>query len=623
MKPHPRLLASSAHLERLRDTPSLPLLDQASLRVAAEATRLINERALTFNPGLHNSLLDRAREMQRRIVTLLVRWMQTGVSEYRHAALEDVRTMGEWKYWSWNRWREENPDPNSAFDLSYGENSATLALAYDWLHSSLTPDERSLFLDIALRWSFRPFLAQVESRKAWWIGLPNSNWNSVCSGGAGMLALTMMEDIPEAAEVLRIAELSITPYFQSLESTGGGWIEGIGYWNYGHRYAFWFALSHEQATGQPHPLLELPGVRETLDFPLDFCPDGQPCSFSDVNVWKPLAFHYAAAERFGRFDIIETLDSMVSDTRPRDWPNEAEMLIFHPGSKAGPAVSHGPICKRYPKLDWVVLADRLPHPGFYLSIRGGSSDVPHGELDLLSFHCVAGGERFIHNISINGGEEYLDTTFSNRRYELYEAIPFSKNTLLINGVGIKNPSAVRTKTFQAGGWVACRLDATEAMHSSGSGDGLGNSVRLCVRLFLLIDGNAAIVLDHIQLDSPGRAESRLHTPFPVTLAESGAEILGKKAALTLAFASTVASTLQRAEDALTTPGPGSTMLRWCTKARDHANITLATLLVRGGEFAKVDVREDGGQFLLEAQYGANRRVIEIPADLSSVSLRRY
>ena len=625
MTPHPRLLASSLQLDRLKETPDSQLLRRASRSVATESNRFVKSHELVFNRDLHNSLLLRAREMQRRVITLIVRWKQTGQARYRTAAINDIRAMGAWEYWSWEASRAKNPDPNADFDLSYGENSATLALAYDWLHPSLTAEERTLFQQIASRWSFGPFLARTEADQnpAWWFTNPTTNWNTVCAGGAGMLALAMLDDVPEAVEVLRRVEISVTPYLESLNATGGGWIEGIGYWNYGHRYAFWYLLSHERATGTTHPLFQLPGAIQTLDFPLDFCPHGQPCSFGDVNTWSPLAFHYAAAERLGRSDLFEKLDlQLVGKGNPAAegvWPNAAELLVFHPRSVATAVSSHGRVSKLYPQMDWGILSDQRSNPGLYLSIRGGvgGRDVPHGHLDPLSFYCVAGKERLLCNHGINGGVEYLDTTFSDRRFELFETTPASKNTILINGLGIKNPSRVTTTQLDGDGWSGLRLDATEAM--SFTYVDRASSTPFCARLFLLLDGPFAIVLDQVVLQSAGRVETRLHTLGHARFSRDQAVIRGRKDRLQLAFASTVPSALYRAEDSLTTPGPSSTLLRWCSRERTHTQITMATLLVPGVSPAKITLEEHPDFLLVHAQHGAKSDTLKVSTDLLRVS----
>ena len=178
---------------------------------------------------------------------------------------------------------------------------------------------------------------------------------------AGLLALAMHEELPQCKEVLALAEQSIAPYMKELEPTGGGWGEGIGYWNYGHRYAFMYLLSHECVTRRPHPLLLLPAAKKTLQFPLDFCPNGLACSFGDVNQWSPLPFHYAAASRLGVSRVVAELEAAVSqqtDGRNLDWPDDAEWLVLHSRTpkriqpRAARSVTH------YPGMDWFALARR-------------------------------------------------------------------------------------------------------------------------------------------------------------------------------------------------------------------------------------------------------------------------
>ena len=110
-----------------------------------------SDRTITVDLTGHNWHLIRARYAQTRIVTLLVNYGITGERRFRDAAMDYVRDMAGWEYWSWIKWREHNADPDAIFDLSYGENATTLALVYDWLRDELTDDERALLLDTAHR----------------------------------------------------------------------------------------------------------------------------------------------------------------------------------------------------------------------------------------------------------------------------------------------------------------------------------------------------------------------------------------------------------------------------------------------------------------------------------------
>lgn len=623
---HPRLLVSSERWQSLKSKKTKPLLQAASEIVEQQADEYLASRDLRYNRDLHNSLLLRAREVQCRVWTLLVRWGITGNAAFRAAAVDYIREMSSWEYWSWDRMREGNADPDADFDLSYGENSATVALAYDLLHATLSEKERAMFRELAVKWTFRPFLKTTQlpalAQQGWWFGAPNCNWNTVCAGGAGMLALAMYDEVPEAEEVLKRADASIAPYMNSLEETEGGWPEGIGYWNYGHRYAFLYLLSHEAATGAKHPLLEQKGASQTLEFPLDFCPHAQPCGFGDVNKWCPIAFHYAAAMRFNRTDLIGQLDAVLSRTKrshEEAWPSSAELLLHHPDCTLDFEPGPHPIVKLYPITEWGILADRLPQPGLYLSVRGGTTEVPHSHLDLGSFHCVVGKERLIDNITVDGSDEYLDTTFSSRRYELFDMTPASKNVVLINGVGVSKPAQAESRLLEGKGWQAIRLDLSAAMGTTRGGK---PAASFYARLFLMLQGEIALVLDRVTLESPGRLEARLHTYSKTEFGKTSVAIRGEKEELQVSFASSVPATLHRAEDALTTPSHQSTMIRWCTDTRTHREANFVTVLTPGREPASAFLEGHGGQLHVSIKCSKYTRTVKLSPDLLNAIVDR-
>jgi hypothetical protein len=224
-------------------------------------------------------------------------------------------------------------------------------------------------------------------------------------------------------------------------------------------------------------------------------------------------------------------------------------------------------------MDWAMLCDRLPGPRLYVSVRGGTTKVPHGHRDLLSFNCVVGDEPLVANVN---EREYLDTTFGPRREELYEISSASKNTLLINGVGIAVDSSVKTSLVTAGEYKGVRVDASEAMGVMRD----GRVARFAGRLILLLAGKALLVLDRVELPHTGRVESRVHTIGKVRLREAGAEIAGREHVLQAAWASDVPASLHTAVDPVTTPGNPPTMLRWCTEGL-VTTVTMAMLLAPG------------------------------------------
>jgi hypothetical protein len=614
LAPHPRLYLGPPELARLRQPAPLAILQTAQDALEKSADRALQGTEFDFGAPSHNDLLIRARRMQGRLMSLLVRWEQTGEAKYRQAALDHVRAMGEWRDWSWIAMRQDKHEPDAIFDLSYGENSANLAIAYSWLHNTLSPAERELFVSQARDRALKSFLKHTEpSSRAWWFGRKDSNWNTVCAGGAGMLALAMMEDLPEmAAKTLALVEESFPPFIHELTATGGGWPEGIGYWNYGFRYAFMYLLSWERAMRRPHPLMAVPELKISLGFNQVFCPNSVPCSFGDVNHWSPAAFHFAACQRLGRGDLIPDLTGRISSGKlvSQGWPEAEELRLLHPGTigeKVTPVPHFAMYCRG---LDWLAMADQFPEPKLYVNVRGGTTEVPHGHMDLLSYNVVVGDEGMISNIGVG---EYLDTTFSARRWELFETTPPSKNTILVNGVGISRPSRVAMTQVTGIGVRGVRLDASEAMGKSRD----GGAVRFTGRLVLLVDEQAVLLVDRVIVHFPARAESRLHTHTTPTLSAAGALLQGKRQALTLVYAADRPAILVTAKNAPTTPTQeGANMLRWCTQKLVADAVTLVTLMLPGQQKGELTVTSDATTITITGQAGALKLALRLDAELN-------
>lgn len=602
MQEHPRLIFSARDWDGLSKTGGVAVVETAAKRVLKMADDFLGATVFEYPENTHNAHLVRARIMQCRILTLLVAWRMTGAERYRNSAIAHVLQIGRWKYWSWLAWRSKDAGPDAIFDLSYGENSATLALAWDILFDSLSDGEREEMIAIARRFSFAAFFKNGRAAPSWWwLKRADSNWLSVCAGGLGMLAMAMFEEIPESRRALGYIEKGMKDFMEVLGKTDGGWTEGIGYWGYGMRYAFWYLLSAERAFGREHPLMRLKGTARTLDFPLDFTPNGVPCSFGDSASFGLQPIHYSLAKRFKRPDILARVDALAERAQalapaPRGWPADAELLLSHPRVTPGKSRAQHNMLRHYKGMDWFFMADQWPEPRFYVSMRGGTTAVPHGQLDLMSFHAVVGNEALITSLNAS---EYLDTTFSPRRYELPEMTPLYKNSILVNGVGVSNPSTVKSSALTLGKCRAVRMDATTAMGASRA----EKPFHFCGRVFIWLEGCGLAILDVADLVHVGRFESRFHTMADLTARKDGALLKEKKGALQVAFAASVPCEVRQAAPAMTSPSKRDPRtLRWCTIGQ-HYKMALATLLTPGRTPGRISLEESRNRLILQAEIG--------------------
>lgn len=578
LKSFPRLWINEESIANFSKPNKSKVLNTCRKLLEADGKEYLKGTTFDYRESSHNSLLIRARIMQKRLVTLSVLWLESKEASYKKSILKHIKAMGDWEYWSWITWRKNDADPKAIFDLSYGENSATIAMVFDLLHNDLSEKEKKLFIEIAIERSFEPFLKFTTGKKynAWWYKYGASNWNTVCAGGAGMLALVMLDYCKEAKVVLKHAELSIVPFFELLKTNGGGWDEGIGYWGYGMSYGFRYLISWENTFGKKHPIMEMPTTKKTVEFPLDFCPNGVPASFGDVNMFSVRGFHYLLATRFNRNDIVSRLDEIFDQYKEKDlnnfdWPQLAEFLLFHPGKSKGFKIKTGGVQIKYKKMDWCVLADQMPSPNYYVSIRGGSTTTSHSHMDLLSFQYVQGKIALIQNAS---NKLYLDTTFGKRRHELFEICPPAKNILMVNGVGIERPSEVTVKPVKIKGCPGYQIDGAKAMGGMRDSD----VAQKYVRTFLLLENKYILIVDKIKLTQWGLVETRLHSPHKVSLSKNQYLIKGGKESCKVISVSSSDVVYKLDDDSLTDPNDHSKCLRMTTKELVNEAL-MATLIV--------------------------------------------
>lgn len=589
MTPHPRLYVSASCFTRLRERKEDPWFLEYLREVKKRAEDGLDPATLSFDHTKHNSHLERAKAMQNRLLTLSLEALLSGEQRFVTAAMQHVQVMHDWEHWSWLAWRKGNCDPTATFDLSYGENSATLGIVHDWLKPLLSAADVDLILKTARR-PVDSFLKNGE--QSWWYGKKESNWNPVCAGGFGMLVLSLFEHLPKAEGLLRSVENSVARFVEHLQETDGAWPEGAAYWNYGMRYAFMFLSSYENAMGCRHPLLDAPSTKETVYFAPSFCPHGTACSFGDANSWRPLPFHHAMAERVGALDLLPVLRAVHPEpsANPLGWPNAAETALLVPDA---PLVEKDqdarmPAQKLYNGVDWGYVADRMPNPNVYLAVRGGTTEVPHGHIDLTSFHAVMGGESVIVNYGMN---EYLDTTFGKRRFELYDTVSASKNVALVNGVGVIKPSKIRTEQVlisptRRGFW----MDAKEAMGLNRDGV---PAVKTKCRLFLLLDNESILVLDSIELPIHGRCEERWHTEMIPTLMGNTVHLRGRQQRFAVTHACTQPALLFTGLALFSNPTKVPIhVCRWISE-RLETRIAFAMWITPGDEARSLAIKEEG------------------------------
>lgn len=606
----PRLYVPAGVFENLSDKLHSPYLKAIAGRVIEDAEGLVGRKPLaerTESTWQHGT-----RQIDSQLGCLTSAWVLTRDPRYRQAAIKHLGGLLAWNQISCEANEATPVDTVMPFCLSYGELSATVGLMYDLFRPELTDAEKAVFFAVLDKFLMRAAVNALDAAP-WWANKEWSNWNGVCAGGIGIMALAFHGDHADAARLLPFVEQSLGEYFKSYIKNGGGCHEGTGYWNYGMNYAMRYVLSWERCTGRKHPALKIRQIAQSLFFPLDFT----GISFGDNDGWGPSCFYFLLAKRLNVPQAaLNAATYLLNQAEPshgrRDGratngellyaaeaiPTQAEMDAL----KKAHNLQKVPVARVYKGMDWAALADDEAFPRLRLALRGGSSTIAgHGMLDLLSFRCRVNGALMITD---QQDGPYLASTFTKRGTDLYGRSAASKSTLFIDGLGCDgNVTCDKTEVVKGDGLLGIRIDASHIYLPRWKDKFVG-------RLVLMVENRYWLVVDHMlganEVDKHWM-ESRFHTLAESSQGRDSVSLTSGKERMQMTFAALGQGALQQSLGMPSTSTmPQTTIFRWmgCSGLVDNLHVValnpgarklgVAISRLKANRYA-IDVKEPGGQ----------------------------
>jgi hypothetical protein len=506
---HPRLFFSADEVPAIRARASTSALQPTAARLRERARWLltappivpsVTKRGEPDPPGELKGIQS-ARRLQGRVATLALAFRLEGDRRFRDAAVENLRrAIDEWRIWV-------DTAHQPPFDLMTGEISVGLAIGYDWLYADLTPEERAL-LERGAERALTAYLDAVNAGRSWHTS--KHNWNTVCNGGAALLALAMQDVSPSAVRVLALAVPAMDHYWNHL-ADDGGWDEGTGYWAYGHRYAFMAAEALRRA-GRPGGAERFarPGAARTGFFPIVFNPGTKLCaSFGDSAHRAEDPLYYLLARQYREPAFAWYQDRVPLWPVDREgWPQEALALIWRPAGEAWlPERQPAGYSQRidspalFGSIGWGMLASRLPDPPSFLAFKNGSLAANHTHLDLNTVTIGFGDEMLLVDL---GSRPYPADYFdAKKRYGYYEITTRGHNTVLVGGRGQALGRAGTLKVADSGAAITALTGIADGAYEVETPRAHRHAVRL--------PGDIYVVVDDLQHASPQPIELRFHT----------------------------------------------------------------------------------------------------------------
>ena len=148
--PHPRLLfPPTAEAEVKQRIAADPLAAKIQAQIVKRAEKVLTERTCEYRIPDGKRLLSESRSALHHVLFCGWIWRTTGDERHRERVIRELDAACALKDW------------NPSHFLDTAEMATAVAIGYDWLYSSLTPEQRLRYEDAILRFA----LPEVEKRR--------------------------------------------------------------------------------------------------------------------------------------------------------------------------------------------------------------------------------------------------------------------------------------------------------------------------------------------------------------------------------------------------------------------------------------------------------------------------
>jgi hypothetical protein len=457
-KPHPRLWLTRDMEEGLREKiMSDPLAARMHDRVLQEADCLLKTRTCRYDIPDGRRLLAESRLALHNIMYSAYAWRMTGREEYKLRTIAEMEAACALKDW------------NPSHFLDTAEMATAVATGYDWLHDSLTPEQRAMCERAIIDKALKP--AKILFDERGWGTEPINNWAQVCGSGIAVAAAAIAGQDEGLADGLFSRGLGLVHECESFYQPDGMYPEGPGYWQYGTSYHVLLLAACEtlgMSTPQPPDLRKAGESIMHLTSPtrLSFnFADGHagPATPSAAQCW--LASHYQDGVQAKHVrDLLEQALDAGPGKPDGSFGFPLSIIWLPPAPLKKIDLPHAAVFRGEQPV--ALFRSGWNPEAAWLGIKGGTAALSHGHMDVGTFVYDAHGHRWLHDL---GMENYnLPGYFESGRWEYYRLQNRSHNTLEIGGK-LQNPESASCPLVSSsltGNPLVAEFDLTEAYKES-------------------------------------------------------------------------------------------------------------------------------------------------------------
>lgn len=366
----------------------------------------------------------------QRVLRAALLFRITGDPAFHRVALEQIHSLIDPAQWV--EWRDKSHvHLGIPADLRTGWISRDVAIAYNWLRSSLTARERRVIVKGIEQMGIRPFLESLPMNPHWMQRL--SNWTTCVVGGMGICGMALGADHPESENLIALSKIKMEEYL-GIFGPEGEFNESPAYAGSIMLVVKYYSALDCLQPGREH-LAEFPFPQAAAWIRHLTLGPKRIAAFGDAHPNNaPFVQHYAAIAAATRDPAIQSLAQHFSALGNGYSVPDVFALIWHdptlPAQVPGPTYpkhatyhAHGACFSS--RTDWNNI-------GAACVVYGKAGREPcHAHADIGQVCIDAHGERLILDLGLPAGG-YPADFFGENRFNYYNASVLGHNLLTLD-----------------------------------------------------------------------------------------------------------------------------------------------------------------------------------------------
>lgn len=483
------------------------LMTPARISFAQKQAHADKARAEVWNRILQVAQTNDKRKDLAKADYVALAYMVTQEDAYAQQLKAILQKTIQAKTWGVSEMLLRQPAWHS--ELNMAHNAMKAALAYDAIYDKLTPSERKTIAKGFYRLALQPLAEDWidEGTRIHSLNSMGHNWWASCISMAGVLAIAIHNEIPEACSLLPQVDKSLQAWFafkgdvlQNKPQTfdEGGTYEGINYTGYGIQEALLFYLSYENSGLCKQPV-RMKVFEQIPDFFLQTCYPRSKGTLYTVNFGDSYRTNTGrncmmllASMGIRNKDIAWYL-SQITEAGAEDYALDTPMgWLYTPDLSQAPKVIAVPKSHLYGKMGWATMRDSWDKDATALCVKSGNT-WNHAHADAASFILYHHGEDLLKDAG--------KCWYKKSEYRNYFFQSEAHNVVLFDGKG--QPRSQQYYSAPLSGSLHHLIDGESIKYVLADGTG-PNADRFSryFRHFLWI-GKTVLVIDDLKTHETG------------------------------------------------------------------------------------------------------------------------